>query len=83
MLNHKNMGASILSITFNILPFLKNYHMSEVISVQVNYKGNPYWIEDPIDKLKVFAYKDKELTQLVKINGKTLMFKTKELEDKL
>jgi hypothetical protein len=57
--------------------------MSNIISVQVNYKGNSYWIEDPIDKLNVFAYKDKELTQLVKINGKTLMFKTKELEDKL
>ncbi len=57
--------------------------MSNIISVQVNYKGNSYWIEDPIDKLKVFVYKDKELTQLVKINGKTLMFKTKELEDKL
>lgn len=57
--------------------------MSKVISVQVNYKGEIYWIEDPDDKSKVFAYKDKELTQLVKINGKTLMFKTKELEDKL
>jgi hypothetical protein len=83
MLDHKNMSSSILSITYNILPFLKNYHMSKVISVPVNYKGKTYWIEDPTDKLNVFAYEDKELTKHVKVNGKTLMFNTDDLDDKL
>jgi len=57
--------------------------MSKVISVPVNYKGKTYWIEDPTDKLNVFAYEDKELTKPVKVNGKTLMFKTDDLDDKL
>lgn len=50
---------------------------------EIEYKGKKYYIESPEGKEKVFAYLDKELKQVAKIGDKTLMFNTKDIEDKL
>jgi len=57
--------------------------LTEKKSSSISYKDKKYYIEDPIEKEKVFAYSDPELKNLVKINGKTLMFKVKDIKDML
>lgn len=63
----------------------KNYgYLKEITQepLPIKYKGKTYWIQPSTTK-KVFAYLDKELKNVAKINGKTLMFPTKHIEDKL
>jgi hypothetical protein len=54
-------------------------------STEIKYKGKQYWINindlDNPDNSKVFAFLDKDLNNLAKVNGKTLMFKSSEIED--
>lgn len=57
--------------------------LSENSSQTIEYKGKKYYIEDPEGKERVFAYSDPQLQQVVKVNGKTLMFKTKDIGDSL
>ena len=57
--------------------------LSENSSQTIEYKGKKYYIEDPEGKERVFAYSDPQLQQVVKVNGKTLMFKTEDVEDML
>jgi len=47
------------------------------------FKSKRYYICNPEGKEKVFAYTDPELKNLVKINGKTLMFRVIDLKDVL
>lgn len=56
---------------------------SKLIKTQVEYKGKKYWVEYSKDDKKVFAYLDKDLRKTAKVNGKTLMFTLKDIEDKL
>jgi hypothetical protein len=52
-------------------------------SQSITYKSKTYYIEDTEGKQKIFAYSDPELKQVAKINGKTLMFNTKDIKDML
>jgi len=45
----------------------------------VMYKNDTYYIKPKVGDKKVFAYVDANLSNTVKINGKTLMFKIKDL----
>ena len=47
------------------------------------FRSKKYYIDNPEGKGKVFAYNDPELKQVAKLNGKTLMFKTTDIEDLL
>jgi hypothetical protein len=57
--------------------------LSENSSQTIEYKGKKYYIENPKGKERVFAYSDPQLQQVAKVNGKTLMFKTEDVEDML
>jgi gentisate 1,2-dioxygenase len=43
------------------------------------YKNDTYYIQPKPGDKKVFAYVDANLSNTIKINGKTLMFKIKDL----
>jgi len=67
---------------FNYKQYLKEGRLFKE-SQSVQYKGKTYYTENPEGKSSVFAYTDKDLKQVAKVNGKTLKFNTKDLEDKL
>jgi hypothetical protein len=52
-------------------------------SQSIMFKSKKYYIDNPEGKEKVFAYNDPELKQVAQLNGKTLMFKTTDIEDML
>jgi YHS domain-containing protein len=57
--------------------------LNENSSQTIEYRGKKYYIESPEGKEKVFAYTDPQLQQVAKVSGKSLMFKTKDVEDML
>lgn len=50
---------------------------------QVKYNGRTYYVEYEHGDKKIFAYLDKDLQKLAKINGKTLMFNSEDIKDYL
>lgn len=60
---------------------IKEVLLKEINTIQ--YKGKTYYTENPEGKSSLFAFVDKDLKQVAKVNGKTLKFNTKDLEDKL
>lgn len=45
----------------------------------VKYKNEVYYIHPKVGDTKMFAYRDKDLQNVIKLDGKTLMFTVKEL----
>ena len=68
---------------FNSLEDIIKFYNIINESQSIIFKSKKYYIDNPEGKEKVFAYNDPELKQVAKLNGKTLMFKTTDIEDLL
>lgn len=68
---------------FNSLEDIIEFYNIINESQSIMFKSKKYYIDNPEGKEKVFAYNDPELKQVAKLNGKTLMFKTTDIEDLL
>jgi hypothetical protein len=71
----------------NLRTFKQFINESQVESIAVVYKDREYWVDTKDLKNpshgKIFAFEDPGLQTIATINGKSLMFKISDIEDKL
>lgn len=51
--------------------------------MEILYKNKKYYTQDIADNEKLFLFNDKDLSEVAKVNGQTLMVRVEDIQEKL